>query len=119
MTAAIDITVEQRKALVTLLHRFLPGVTAWAYGSRVKGTARPNSDLDLVAFTAPGQETAVSELKETLDESSDIPFLVELHIWNEIPERFRRNIENEHVVLVADGGVPALSSPESGLEGKR
>lgn len=107
MTAAVGITAEQRKALDALLCRFLPGVAVWAYGSRVKGSARPNSDLDLVAFTAPGQRSSVSELNEALAESSDIPFLVDLHVWDEIPERFRRNIENEHAVLTTGEGAEA------------
>jgi predicted nucleotidyltransferase len=99
MTVAIDITMEQRKTLIALLHRFIPGVAVWAYGSRVKGTARPNSDLDLVVFTTPEQCSVVSELKDELAESSKIPFLVDLHVWDEIPERFREIIRKEYVVL--------------------
>lgn len=99
MTAAIDITQKQRESLLALLRRFIPGVTVWAYGSRVKGTARPNSDLDLVVFTSPEQRTAVSELKDELAESSDIPFLVDLHIWDELPEQFREVISKDSVVF--------------------
>jgi predicted nucleotidyltransferase len=99
MTSAIDITTEQRKALIALLHRFIPGVAVWGYGSRVKGTARPNSDLDLVVFTTPKQRPLVSELKDELTESSNIPFLVDLHVWDEIPERFREIIRKEYVVV--------------------
>ena len=99
MTTAIDITKEQRKALLAFLRRYLPGVPVWAYGSRVKWTARPNSDLDLIAFTSPSQSPLVSELKEAIAESSDIPFLVDVHVWDEIPERFRDIIRTEYVVL--------------------
>ena len=99
MTAAIDITQKQRESLLMLLRRFIPGVTVWAYGSRVKWTARPNSDLDLVVFTTPEQRTAVSELKDELAESSDIPFLVDLHIWDEVPEQFREIISKDYVVF--------------------
>jgi len=60
MTDAIDLTTEQRKTLSDLLRRFLPGVAVWAYGSRVKWTARPNSDLDLVAFTSPAQQPQIA-----------------------------------------------------------
>lgn len=67
MTTGIDITREQRESLLALLHRHLPGVTAWAYSPRVKGSARPNSDLDLVVFTTPAQRPQVSELKDALD----------------------------------------------------
>ena len=104
MTAAIDITAEQRKTLLALLRRFIPGVAVWAYGSRVKWTARPNSDLDLVAFATPVQRQRVSELKDALDES-DLPFLVDLHVWNEVPEKFREIIRQEYVVLQVAGQV--------------
>jgi predicted nucleotidyltransferase len=97
MTAAIDITIEQREALMALLRHFIPGVIVWAYGSRVKGTARPNSDLDLVVFTAPPQRPLVAELKDELAESSAIPFIVDLHVWDEVPERFREIIREEYV----------------------
>ena len=103
MTAAIDIPTEQRKELLALLNRFLPGVAVWAYGSRVKGTARPNSDLDLVVFTTPEQKPLVAELKEELAESSKIPFIVDLHVWDDIPERFREIISKEYVVLLEAG----------------
>lgn len=98
MNAAIDITEEQRKILVGLLHRYLPDVDVWAYGSRVKWTARPNSDLDLVAFAAPELESQVAELKDALAES-DLPFLVDLHIWDDVPKRFHEIIRKEYVVL--------------------
>ncbi|MBF0626130.1 MAG: restriction endonuclease subunit S [Magnetococcales bacterium] len=98
MTDTLDITPEQRAMLLALLRRFIPGVAVWAYGSRVKGTARPYSDLDLVVFTLPSQRPLISELKETLDESN-LPFLVDVLVWSELPERFRRNIEEKYVVV--------------------
>lgn len=98
MIIDIDITPEQREMLLALLERHLPGVSVWAYGSRVKGSARPNSDLDLVVFTTPAQRPHVSELKDALDESN-IPFRVDLHVWDEIPERFHGIIRNEHQLL--------------------
>lgn len=104
MTSDIDITSEQREMLLALLQRDLPGVTVWVYGSRVKGTARPNSDLDLVVFTTPTQRLRVSELKDTLDESN-LPFRVDLHVWDEIPERFHEVIRNEHLVLAGASSV--------------
>jgi type I restriction enzyme S subunit len=98
MTAALDITKGQRRTLLTLLRRFIPGVAVWAYGSRVKWTARPNSDLDLVVFSTPAQNPLVSGLKESLAES-DLPFLVDIQVWNEVSERIHAIIRNEYVVL--------------------
>jgi len=98
MTDAIDLTTEQRNQLTDLLRRFLPGVTVWAYGSRVKWTARPNSDLDLVVFATPAQRPQVAELKDALAESN-LPFPVDLHVWDDVPERFREIIQKEYVVV--------------------
>ena len=96
---AIDITAEQRKTVLALLARHLPNTTAWAYGSRVKWTSRPEFDLDLVVFAKPEQERRVSDLREAFDESN-LPFRVDLFVWDAVPEQFRKQIEAEHVVLV-------------------
>jgi len=98
MSDAIDITPSQMKTLRALLRRHLPGVAAWAYGSRVKGTSRPASDLDLVVFASKDQQPAVSELREAFEESN-LPFRVDLFVWNEVPDKFRKTIEKEHVVV--------------------
>ena len=98
VTGAIDITPNQRKTILGLLKRYLPNVTLWAYGSRVKWTSRPQSDMDMVAFVSPDQKRLVSDLNEAFEES-DLPFRVDLFIWDEVPEEFRKNIEAEHVVL--------------------
>jgi predicted nucleotidyltransferase len=74
----------------------------------VKGTARPNSDLDLVAFANPEQRPAVSELIDNLAESN-LPFLVDLHVWDEIPKRFQEIIGQEYAVLQHPGNSDARS----------
>ncbi len=98
MTDAIDLTTKQRSQLSALLRRFLPGVAVWAYGSRVKWTARPNSDLDLVAFAVPAQRHQVGDLKDALAESN-LLFPVDLHVWDDVPERFREIIRKDYVVV--------------------
>ena len=103
MTNPIDMTPRARETLMALLERHLPDTTVWAYGSRVKGTARPHSDLDLVAFASPKQRMQVFELKEEFEES-DLPFRVDLLVWDEIPESFHREIEREHALLLSGGG---------------
>jgi len=99
VTDSVDITTSQRKTILGLLEKYLPNITVWAYGSRVKWTARPQSDLDMVAFASPGQKRLVSDLTEAFEESA-LPFRVDLFIWDEVPEQFQGNIETEHVVLV-------------------
>ena len=98
MTGTIDLTPDQYRLIQGLLGLHLPGTPVWAYGSRVKGNSRPQSDLDLVVFASPGQKHGVAELREALAESS-LPFRVDLFVWAEVPEEFRPGIEAEHVAL--------------------
>ena len=95
----IDITAKERKTVLALLARYLPNTTAWVYGSRVKWTSRPESDLDLVVFTMPEQAGRVTDLREAFEESN-LPFRVDLFVWDDVPEQFRKQIEAEQVVLV-------------------
>ena len=94
----IDITAEQRTIVLQLLKRHLPNTTAWIYGSRAKWTSRPQSDLDLVVFATPEQNGRVSNLRQAFEESN-LPFRVDLFVWDAVPEQFRKRIKQDHVVL--------------------
>ena len=94
----IDITADERKTVLALLRRHLPGSAAWVYGSRAKWMSRPQSDLDLVVFATPAQQPQIGDLREAFEESN-LPFRVDLFVWDDVPESFRKQIEAEHVVL--------------------
>ena len=96
---AIDITTEQSKIVLGLLERHLPNTTAWVYGSRAKWTSRPQSDLDVVVFATPKQNGRVSDLRQAFEESN-LPFRVDLFVWDAVPEQFRGHIKQDHVVLI-------------------
>ena len=98
VNANVDLTAEQRRIILELLRTHLPNVTVWAYGSRVRWNARPYSDLDLVAFTSPGQESQLANLKDAFEESN-LPFGVDLLTWDDLPESFHRRIKKEYAVL--------------------
>ena len=91
MNQAIDITTSQRKTILALLGKYLPNTTAWVYGSRVKWTSRPQSDLDMVVFATPEQHRKISDLREAFEESN-LPFRVDLFVWDEVPKQFRRRL---------------------------
>ena len=95
---SIDITSDQKKIILDLLQRYLPDTEVWAYGSRVKWTAKPHSDLDLVAFAAEEQSRQVADLREAFEES-DLPFRVDFFVWDEVPKRFHENIKKESITL--------------------
>ena len=97
--SALQLTANQYRQLITLLHRYLPDDTeVWAYGSRTKGTAQPWSDLDLVIMGNNSLRIALEQLREAFEES-DLPFRVDLFLWDDLPENFRKNIEQHHIPL--------------------
>jgi len=100
ITTRVDLSTAQLTELTDLIACYLPHVPVWAFGSRVKGTARPHSDLDLVIFSAPDQEPALSALREALEESN-LPFRVDLLVWDAIPASFKANIEQNYAVIHA------------------
>ena len=105
MTKEIILPPEQLQLVLSLTRAHLPGVEVWAYGSRVRGNPRRYSDLDLVAFTEPGQSSQANDLREALEES-DLPVRVDLFLWDELPDSFHREIEKEYAVLqLAGDGV--------------
>ncbi len=95
----IDITPAARQVVLDLVEKHLPNTEVWAYGSRVRGTSSPKSDLDLVALAKPDRTAAVADLREAFEESF-LPFRVDLWVWDEVPASFREGIEANHVVLL-------------------
>ncbi|MBF0174343.1 MAG: nucleotidyltransferase domain-containing protein, partial [Magnetococcales bacterium] len=84
---------------------FIPGVQVWSNGSRVTGGWHLYSDLDLVVFAAPKQHAAVAALKEALDES-DLPFLVDLMLWDDLSPRLQQALKQHHgIIQEAKGGA--------------
>lgn len=87
------------------MREHLPDVEVWAYGSRVNGRSHEGSDLDLI-LRGPGlrkiPRDRIADFADALREST-IPFLVEARDWARVPERFHRQIEREHIVIIATG----------------
>ena len=65
----------------------------YAYGSRVKGTARKFSDLDL-CYREEIPNEVIYQIKEELEES-DLPFEVELVNWKHMQLGFRELIQKD------------------------
>ena len=95
MVEGLHLSPRHRKEIVALLHKHLPGVEVWAYGSRVNGRSHDGSDLDLVL-----RGPQLAEITESFRKST-VPFLIEARDWARLPESFHHEVEREHVVLVA------------------
>ena len=103
MERLIDVENRHLRLLRELLSAYLTNKTVWAYGSRVKWKASPVSDLDLVVWGATGLE--VANAKDAFVES-DLPFTVQLLVWEDIPEDFKENIRKKYVVLQEGNKIP-------------
>lgn len=95
----VAVTGEQMEYLINAIERYVPDVTVWAFGSRIKGSSRPTSDLDL-AFLCDKKtaKKGLPRLSEALRES-DLPFKVQILDYNRLPENMKENIRQQYVVL--------------------
>ncbi|MCB0760222.1 MAG: nucleotidyltransferase domain-containing protein [Flavobacteriales bacterium] len=110
---------KDKERLVAIFKSVGLPLEVWAYGSRVSGTAHSGSDLDLVVFNKnqdslpPG---ILQELRYKIRESN-IPILVQLFDWAQLPQSFHRNIEAQHEVLFSSLSSIA-EEPENGYSNK-
>lgn len=82
--------------LQQILQRQVPDCEVWAYGSRVNGDGHEGSDLDLVLHRC--EITQLLDLQEAL-QNSLLPMLVDLHLWERLPESFKQNILNSYIII--------------------
>lgn len=92
---------QDRTRIIDLLTRYVPQVTALAYGSRVNGHAHDASDLDLALKNSNGMPIEVGDLSALryAFSNSNIPILIDVRDWARLPENFQAEIERHHVVL--------------------
>jgi len=95
----LDISPEQWRLVRAILEKHVPEYGVWAFGSRVKGTAKPYSDLDLVIMSAsPLPLDITASLKEAFSESN-LPWRVDIVDWASISDSFKQVIERDKVLL--------------------
>ena len=95
----ITVSVRHLSYLLEQLKLYMPAATVWAFGSRVKGSNRTSSDLDLAVLC--DKETAKKQLPK-LNEvfiESNIPFKVQLLDFNRLPVNMQENIKKRYVIL--------------------
>ncbi len=82
-----------------ILRDHVPECEARVFGSRVDGTSRRYSDLDLVLVAAQKLDSRrVAQLKEAFS-LSDLPIMVDVLDWSATSPEFRKVIERRYEVL--------------------
>jgi type I restriction enzyme S subunit len=95
----IDLKPQDWDEISLILKNYVPEYPVWAFGSRVKGTAKAYSDLDLAIITQqPLSVTTMASLKEAFDESN-LSIRVDVVDWAATSGVFRKIIEHDKVVV--------------------
>lgn len=92
----IDLAPEHLATVRKILSKIVPESRVVAFGSRVRGTSRRFSDLDLAV---EGPEPLAADRLEALHErlsASDLPVLVDVVDLVKVSETFRRCIEEAY-----------------------
>jgi len=95
----IDITLPDLEIVQQILRENIPEYTVWAFGSRVSGTARKFSDLDIVLISDKPLETLRMALLRDAFSDSDLPFTVDIIEWSSTDDEFQRIIKKDYFVL--------------------
>ena len=92
-----------------ILSTHIPDKTVWAYGSRVKNLNHASSDLDLVIIDTIDniKVEQILTLKDAISESN-LPILVDILKWSELPNDFKLQIKSEHEILALGAYPPDI-----------
>ena len=94
----IEIKQEYLDELKGIFAQYCPKAEIWAYGSRIKGESHSGSDLDLVVKSFNEENKFIWELSEMIN-NSNIPFLVDIHEFDKLPQYFQEEILKGYVVI--------------------
>ncbi|MBZ0272070.1 nucleotidyltransferase domain-containing protein [bacterium] len=108
----IDVGEKDLNTIRAILRAQVPECEVRAFGSRVNGTARRFSDLDLALVGADKIDwRRIMRLKEDF-EYSDLPFRVDVIDWNASSETFREIIGEKFEVI--QKSAPARNAAADG-----
>ena len=95
----LAVSADHLRIVCDILQRLIPHCQVWAFGSRVTGTHKDYSDLDLAIITdAPLDITTIANVSDAFSES-DLPYKVDLVEWATTSESFRNMILQNKIVL--------------------
>lgn len=100
--AAPYLTAPQQALAVRLVQQHLPGHDVRVFGSRATGRRlKPWSDMDLLVMPGPGVTVAALQNLAQAFDDSDLPFRVDVLLWQDAPESWRASLQDTAVPLDA------------------
>jgi len=98
MNNKLNLKQEYVECLHGIFEVHFPYVEVWAYGSRVGGDSHDGSDLDLAVIGLVKTTNDLSKLRKLINDSN-LPILVDLVQFEGLPESFKKEIRNSHVLF--------------------
>lgn len=95
----LDIAEKHLKTIKRILAEYVGDCEVRAFGSRVSGTAKDYSDLDLAIIGKIKIKRKTRMLLREAFEESDLPFRVDVIDYNAIQETFREIIEKNYEII--------------------
>ncbi len=96
----------QLKLVKRVLRTYVPNQRVAAFGSRVQGTAKEFSDLDLILLgDEPVEPDVLSDLRDAFAESN-LSISVDVLEWSSLSSSFRRVIERTPLEIVQEPTMP-------------
>ena len=94
----LNVKQEYLNELKNIFSNYCPKAEIWAYGSRLTNDCHSGSDLDFTVKTFNDENKYLYELKELLNDS-DIPFLIDINIFDNLPQSFQDEILKNYVKI--------------------
>lgn len=95
----IDLRPDYLAIVQHILRTHVPDVEVRAFGSRVTGSAKPHSDLDLVVRAGGKIPLKAMALLLNAFRESDLPFRVDVLDWHEISAEFQELIAAKNEMI--------------------
>lgn len=92
----LDFPTKYRDELESIIQEYIPDAEIRAFGSRINQQCHESSDLDLaVRNHASG---SLEKFKLAVS-NSNIPILIDILNWENLPQSFKEEILKQHIVI--------------------
>lgn len=111
--SSLQLSKAEREIVGSILQAKLPCARVWVFGSRVTGTARPFSDLDLGIEEESLSLAKRAELVEAFEES-DLPFRVDVVDLSKADRLFAERVRRTGVLWPGAAHADAVRGDDNG-----
>lgn len=95
----LQLSLSHLETVKSIIKKIYPHAVVWAYGSRVNGDCHEGSDLDLVLIDFGTEKGNISLIRAAFSDSN-IPILIDIRCWKELPLSFQKEIKKQYVPIL-------------------